>query len=77
MKDPRNEARNSAEHVAMNDMKGKPRTEGNPPSQRSDEFKSGYYEMAWSPKATRPNAYEVARNRLTGIEAQVTARKTR
>jgi hypothetical protein len=52
VKDPRNEARTHAEHVAMNEVKGKPRTEGYPVSNRSAEFK-----MAWSPDAKFPTGW--------------------
>lgn len=41
-----NEVRSAASHVAMNEAKGKPRSEGYPVSGRTEEFKGGFQPVA-------------------------------
>lgn len=76
MKFPSSEKVSHANAIAMNEIKGKPRKEGYPVSNRTEEFKGG--SMMWNqPAGSFPTAYETSRNRLTSMESMVVARKTR
>lgn len=71
-------ARHASNVIAMNDVKGPPRDEGFPVSNRSDEFKdsAGTWLQSFAPDGFT-NAWDASRNNLTSPNARFLAIQTR